>query len=437
MTGCGLFEKNSRGAQAGAGRPAPFDPSAGIRSPSGVARGPEPSTPPPASVGGILAGRVIDSYNRTPPPTFIQVTLLEETGKPAGAPIEVAADTQGYFVIPGLQPGRHYQLTARCRDGSHVLAGTSLETPPNPKVLIRISEDLASSTTPPVPGAPAWDTTPKPPPAASAPAPVWPEPSPQTGSPTWGPGSSPPPGPRRAVELGPPMRTQEPAPEQRAPQPSIPPGAGPSPVTARPQDIAGGAVVKDPACNVPPALRDRAPAPTDPTGTPGVPPAAQFPFCQLTGHQLTNFGLYDLNGQPFEFRRSTRGRIVLLDFWGTWCMPCQQAIPHLKSLQQMYGPWGLEVIGIDYEQSCPSALDQMQHVRRVCGRLGVNYRVLLGTDDPQQAPRCPVRQQFGISTWPTLVLLDENSQVIWRSEGLDARKAYELEMLIRQRLGIR
>jgi thiol-disulfide isomerase/thioredoxin len=162
----------------------------------------------------------------------------------------------------------------------------------------------------------------------------------------------------------------------------------------------------------------------------------QIPFCQLTGQQVYNFALYDVDGQPFEFRRSTRGRLVLLDFWGTWCMPCQHAIPHLKGLQQMYGPYGLEVIGIDYE-SCASVPEQMMRARRVCARLGVNYRVLLGTDDPQQPARCPVRQQFGVTSWPTLVLLDENGRILWRSEGLDGSKVHELEMIIRQRLGVR
>jgi thiol-disulfide isomerase/thioredoxin len=427
LTGCSLFGKHSRNSQAQAGGAAPADN--GTKTASVFPPLPPDRSPPPPGTGGVLAGRVIDSFNRTPPPTYIQITLLGDSGQPAAAPIEVAANALGYFVIPGLQAGKHYQLTARSRDGSHVLAGSSYETPPNPKVLIRISEDLASSTTPPVPPAPAWDPTPKPQQGMPAPPPVWPE-EPKTRTP-------------RPVELGPPVKTFDPgAGQQPAPQTTVTPAGSPALPAPRLQDFAEGQTRADPSrgipARIPPSLPGIGGASGPALTAPAAPSApAQIPYCQLTGQQLYNFGLYDLNGQPFEFRRSLRGRLVLLDFWGTWCMPCQHAIPHLKGLQQMYGPYGLEVIGIDYEEASSSVLEQTQRARRVCTRLGVNYRILLGTDDPAQPPRCPVRQQFGITSWPTLVLLDENSRVIWRSEGLDARKAQELEMIIRQRLGIR
>src|SRR5205807_2576221 len=129
--------KHTRGSQAGAGGAPANDAVAAARNPGSFPPMPERGTLPPQAVGGVLAGRVIDGYNQAPPGAFIQVTLLEDSGKPAAAPIEVSANAQGYFVIPGLQTGKHYQLTARSRDGGRVLAGTSLETPPNPKVLIR------------------------------------------------------------------------------------------------------------------------------------------------------------------------------------------------------------------------------------------------------------------------------------------------------------
>ena len=53
------------------------------------------------------------------------------------------------------------------------------------------------------------------------------------------------------------------------------------------------------------------------------------PSCVLTGQQLYNFALTDLNGQPWEFRNH-RSKLVLLDFWGSWCMHCLNSIPHLR-----------------------------------------------------------------------------------------------------------
>jgi thiol-disulfide isomerase/thioredoxin len=167
-------------------------------------------------------------------------------------------------------------------------------------------------------------------------------------------------------------------------------------------------------------------------GAPGsaAPARPPVPYCQLTGRQLYNFALNDLNGQPWEFRQH-RGRLVLLDFWGTWCLPCQNAIPHLRILQHQYGPAGLEVIGIAYETG--TLLQQIQRVNLVAGRLQVNYRLLLGGD----RDRCPVRTQFQVSAWPTLVLLDETGTIVWRSEGVDPQKWQDLDLVIRQRLGVR
>jgi thiol-disulfide isomerase/thioredoxin len=151
----------------------------------------------------------------------------------------------------------------------------------------------------------------------------------------------------------------------------------------------------------------------------------------LVGDRLDNFALYDLNGQPWEYRQH-RGRLVLLDFWETRCLPCQHAIPHLRSLQEAYGQWGLEVVGIAYEEG--DFWSQVQKVQQVKGRLGVNYRLLLGSDRPTEP--CPVRKQFRVRAFPTLFLL-ENDQIIKRWEGLDGEDWKVLELLVRQRLGVR
>jgi thiol-disulfide isomerase/thioredoxin len=160
---------------------------------------------------------------------------------------------------------------------------------------------------------------------------------------------------------------------------------------------------------------------------------ARVPSCVLTGDTLYNFALRDVNGQPWEFRQR-RGRVVLLDFWGTWCVPCLQAVPHLNILQSSYGPYGLEVVGIEYEREPVPLPEQAQRVHRVRQRLGINYRLLLASDSPYP---CPVKSQFGVSQFPTLVLLSERGQIIWRSAGLGPQELRELEVIIRQQLGIR
>jgi thiol-disulfide isomerase/thioredoxin len=182
--------------------------------------------------------------------------------------------------------------------------------------------------------------------------------------------------------------------------------------------------------------------PWSPPATPASPQAARpdypspggpaaVPSCVLTGQTLHNFALNDLNGQPWEYARNRRGKLVLLDFWETGCVPCLHAIPHLNILQQRYGAYGLEVIGIAYETGSP--IEQTQKVNRVRQRLQVTYALLLGGD---KGP-CPVQSQFGVTLFPTLVLLDESGRIVWRSVGLSPQQRKELEIIIGQRLGVR
>jgi thiol-disulfide isomerase/thioredoxin len=370
-TSSGNKSSSTGSAAAAAGGPAAVAQTGGVKA-------------APAGVGGLLAGQVIDSFYRRPSTASIQVVAMKD-GQQAGAPIEVACDTQGYFTIQGLQPGLHYQLTARVKDSGRVLSGQVLATPPDPRLLIRVSEDFTTSITPDLPAPPAYSR-------GSGVELDRPRPS--------APG----------VELGPPAR-------------------------------GNGAAQASPAVPVRPDSRIEIPNQSGPASLP-APGAAtvrstddsastrpRAPFCTFSGNRVDNFGLDDLNGGTWEFR-GHRGRLVLLDFWGTWCSPCREAIPHLKILDQLYRPYGLEVVGIAYESGKPS--DQVRKVSSVADRMQIGYRLLLGSG--KDVP-CPVRDQFQIAAYPTLILLDETGRILWRSEqGVDRQQLHLLETEIRRRL---
>ena len=101
----------------------------------------------------------------------------------------------------------------------------------------------------------------------------------------------------------------------------------------------------------------------------------------------------------------------MIDFWGTWCRYCIAGMPHLKSLHESYSKYGLEVIGIAYEQPAPAG-EQMRLVQGTCDSLKIPYRVLLGSN----MYSCPVKTQFGVVTFPSLFLLDENNRIIWKKD---------------------
>lgn len=155
------------------------------------------------------------------------------------------------------------------------------------------------------------------------------------------------------------------------------------------------------------------------------------PSCLAVGNRIENFALYDVKGNTFEFAKDRKGKLILLDFWFTGCLPCRQAIPKLNALQAKYQRHGLEVIGITYEQGTLEEKQQtLEQARRRHG-LSFNYRLLFGGGGER---RCPVADRFELHRYPTLVLLDEEGRILHRCQGLDPQSAYELEMTIYRKL---
>jgi thiol-disulfide isomerase/thioredoxin len=72
-----------------------------------------------------------------------------------------------------------------------------------------------------------------------------------------------------------------------------------------------------------------------------------------------------------------RGKVLVVDFWATWCAPCREEIPHLVQLTEKYRSKGLEVIGLTIEDPAADA----ERIRRFMERFLINYTVGFATDD--------------------------------------------------------
>ncbi len=96
-------------------------------------------------------------------------------------------------------------------------------------------------------------------------------------------------------------------------------------------------------------------------------------FAQTTAIQGTiapDFDLPQLNGGQLKLS-AYRGKVVLLDFWATWCDPCREEVPHFIDLQNRYGPSGLQILGVSMD-------DSPEPVRDFYQQLGMNYPVVMG-----------------------------------------------------------
>jgi len=95
------------------------------------------------------------------------------------------------------------------------------------------------------------------------------------------------------------------------------------------------------------------------------PPSVQAPTA------TTDFALRDLAGKTYSLA-SWRGKVVLLNFWATWCPPCRREIPLFIDLQRRYEKQGLQIVGI--------SLDDPEAVARYWQQMRINYPLLLADD---------------------------------------------------------
>ena len=84
------------------------------------------------------------------------------------------------------------------------------------------------------------------------------------------------------------------------------------------------------------------------------------------------FELKDINGRIVRLS-DYKGKVVLVNFWATWCPPCRAEMPDLVRFQRQYRKRGLQIIGITYEP------ESKTRVRRFARSLKVNYPIVLGS----------------------------------------------------------
>jgi thiol-disulfide isomerase/thioredoxin len=111
------------------------------------------------------------------------------------------------------------------------------------------------------------------------------------------------------------------------------------------------------------------------------------------GSGLPEFSVTDLQGRSLS-SSDLRGKVVLVDFWATWCQPCKKEMPGYQKLVDRYGPRGFVAIGFKFD-TMMDVEDPLQFAHQI----GVHYPLAVATD--------VVKQKFGgIEGLPTTMLYD-------------------------------
>lgn len=433
-TGCSLFKKNANNAAAptgggGGAAPAKFpDPLSGpIPLPPTLPPAPPPAATPTtgnANTNGptILAGTVTDVNNRPVSNAYIRWVRLDEPA--GGAPIDIAADAQGNFVIQGVKPGASYRLIARTKNGDKLLAGTVLTNAPNVRVNIPVREEFASADTPALPGTPAYES---PTPIAKAKNKTPP------GGTKWQPTQAKPPAYDPLLGVGSTINPNDPpnlpaTMTITAPDPKFIPGIAETPMDRPPLlNIPG----KQPRPSLPPESFPALP-PIGPGGAKIETGPARVPSCAFVGKRLENLALKDSKGQVWEYRKNAQGKVVLLDFWGTHCFPCRQVMPTLERLHQIYSSRGVDVIGIALEPGVDERREA-EAVNKFSNSLNLSYRQLMG-----RTANFNAGNHFQVTGVPTLILLNQSGDVVWHHVGVpDPASLHSLERTIQNLVNTR
>ena len=149
-------------------------------------------------------------------------------------------------------------------------------------------------------------------------------------------------------------------------------------------------------------------------------PASLFAETQQKSRGISNAWklppliLNDLNGQEHNLY-DWHGKVIMLNFWATWCGPCQIEIPDFIDYQTRYADKGLQVIGI--------GLDEVRKLRNYVRTVGINYPILQADPELQYSLLKQWGNPFGVL--PFTVIIAGDGHLVFMQKGIFSRQAFE------------
>lgn len=137
-------------------------------------------------------------------------------------------------------------------------------------------------------------------------------------------------------------------------------------------------------------------------------------WCAFAGGpgKLPAFSLPDLDGKT-RSNTELSGKVVVVDFWATWCATCKETVPKLAELQEKYAGRGLTVVGISVDKG------SAEKIKKAARKLGINYLVLHDKDNS-------LAGAFGFTGIPSLYVFDRSGSLLSAMPGYDPEQEARL-----------
>ena len=143
--------------------------------------------------------------------------------------------------------------------------------------------------------------------------------------------------------------------------------------------------------------------------------ASQHAESSLISKPAPDFDLTDSSGANVKLS-DQKGKVILLNFWATWCGPCKVEIPWFISFQQQYKDQNFEVVGVAFDD------DGWDMVKPYITEHKINYRIVLGNDTLDKA-------YGGVESLPTTFVIGRDGHVASKHVGLVSKSTYQEEIV--------
>jgi cytochrome c biogenesis protein CcmG/thiol:disulfide interchange protein DsbE len=124
--------------------------------------------------------------------------------------------------------------------------------------------------------------------------------------------------------------------------------------------------------------------------------------------------LKDLDGKTVK-SSDFKGKVVILNFWATWCPPCRKEIPDFIELQKQYGAQGLAIVGVSLDRDGPATVKKFQKSNNI------NYPLVMGNNEVTEA-------YGGVESIPTTFIIDRAGKIVGKHVGLAPKATFEKEL---------